>query len=134
MFFPFFFFLHLLFHIFLVVPYRQITLEIIRSQCFLLHSNNFFCSCLVRALAHINVTQWNKIWRKNSNSERALSPSNPCRFLRIIASLVLFRLLPETMCKFIDTIKAILTRLIFSAHGLIAIYRVVTIKNDPFFW
>eukprot|EP00093_Oithona_nana_P006305 06305.XXX_58063_56884_1 [CDS] Oithona nana genome sequencing. len=35
---------------------------------------------------------------------------------------------------FIDTIKAIITRLIFSAHGLVAIYRVVTIKNDPWFW
>ena len=96
---------------------------------------NGFALLVVRALAHINGTQWNKIcWRKNSNSEQALSPSNPCRFLRIIASLVLSRLPPETMCKFIDTIKAILTRLIFSAHGLIAIYRVVTIKNDPFFW
>lgn len=38
------------------------------------------------------------------------------------------------MCGFIDLIKAIITRLIFSAHGLIAIYRVVTIKNDPWFW
>ena len=35
---------------------------------------------------------------------------------------------------FIDTIKAIITRLIFSAHGLVAIFRVVTIKNDPWFW
>lgn len=38
------------------------------------------------------------------------------------------------MGSFIDTIKAILTRFIFSAHGVIAIYRVVTIKNDPWFW
>ena len=38
------------------------------------------------------------------------------------------------MAGFIDTVKAIITRLIFSAHGVIAIYRVVTIKNDPWFW
>ena len=38
------------------------------------------------------------------------------------------------MASFIDTIKAILTRFIFSAHGIIAIYRVVTIKSDPWFW
>ncbi len=38
------------------------------------------------------------------------------------------------MATFIDTIKAILTRLIFSIHGLVAIYRVVTIKNDPWYW
>lgn len=38
------------------------------------------------------------------------------------------------MASFIDTIKAIITRLIFSVHGLVAIYRVVTIKNDPWFW
>ena len=38
------------------------------------------------------------------------------------------------MASFIDTIKAIITRLIFSAHGVIAIYRVVSIKNDPWFW
>ena len=38
------------------------------------------------------------------------------------------------MASFIDTIKAIITRLIFSLHGAIAIYRVVTIKNDPWFW
>ena len=35
---------------------------------------------------------------------------------------------------FVDTIKAILTRLIFSLHGLIAIYRVVTLKKDEWFW
>ena len=28
------------------------------------------------------------------------------------------------MATFIDTIKAIITRLIFSAHGVVAIYRV----------
>ena len=38
------------------------------------------------------------------------------------------------MATFIDTIKAIITRLIFSIHGLVAIYRVVTIKNDPWYW
>ena len=38
------------------------------------------------------------------------------------------------MASFSDTIKAIITRLIFSAHGLVAIYRVVTLKNDFWFW
>ena len=38
------------------------------------------------------------------------------------------------MASFIDTIKAIITRLIFSSHGLLAIYRVVTIKEDPYYW
>jgi len=40
----------------------------------------------------------------------------------------------RSMASFIDTIKAILTRLIFSVHGIVAIYRVVTIKNDPWYW
>ncbi len=38
------------------------------------------------------------------------------------------------MATFIDTIKAIITRLIFSAHGVVAIYRVVTIKEDLYYW
>ena len=38
------------------------------------------------------------------------------------------------MANFIDTVKAIITRLIFSTHGVVAIYRVVTLKDDPWFW
>ncbi len=38
------------------------------------------------------------------------------------------------MASFVDTVKAIITRLIFSAHGVIAIYRVVTIKDDLWYW
>lgn len=46
----------------------------------------------------------------------------------------LSRPLTIVMCAFIDTIKAIITRLIFATHGVVAIYRVVTIKNDLWFW
>ena len=38
------------------------------------------------------------------------------------------------MAAFIDTIKAIVTRAIFSLHGVVAIWRVVTEKEDPWFW
>lgn len=38
------------------------------------------------------------------------------------------------MASFIDTIKAILTRLIFAAHGLVAIYKAVSLKDDPWYW
>ena len=38
------------------------------------------------------------------------------------------------MANIIDTIKAIITRLIFSAHGVVAIYRVVTLKDDLYYW
>ena len=38
------------------------------------------------------------------------------------------------MAALIDTIKAIATRAIFSLHGIIAIWRVVTEKEDPFYW
>ena len=38
------------------------------------------------------------------------------------------------MAAFIDTIKAIITRAIFSLHGVIAIWRVVQEKNDPWYW
>ena len=40
----------------------------------------------------------------------------------------------SAMANFIDTVKAIITRLIFSAHGIVAIYRVVSLKDDPWFW
>ena len=38
------------------------------------------------------------------------------------------------MAAFIDTIKAILTRAMFSLHGVIAIYKVVDEKGDPWYW
>ncbi|XP_034659924.1 transmembrane protein 26 [Drosophila subobscura] len=38
------------------------------------------------------------------------------------------------MAKIISTIKAILTRIIFSAHSLLAIWRVTTFKNDIIYW
>ena len=33
------------------------------------------------------------------------------------------------MANFIDTVKAIITRLIFSAHGLVAIYRCAKVNK-----
>ncbi|XP_055375414.1 transmembrane protein 26 [Condylostylus longicornis] len=38
------------------------------------------------------------------------------------------------MAKIITTIKAILTRIIFSAHSLIAIWQVTQNKNEPIWW
>ena len=38
------------------------------------------------------------------------------------------------MCQFVVLIKALGTRFLFSLHGLIAIWRVVTEKNDPWYW
>jgi hypothetical protein len=38
------------------------------------------------------------------------------------------------MAAFIDTIKAIVTRAIFSVHGVVATWRVVRGKEDPFYW
>ena len=38
------------------------------------------------------------------------------------------------MSGFIDTIKAILTRLFFCFHGITAIYKVVDQKHDPVYW
>ncbi len=38
------------------------------------------------------------------------------------------------MANFIDTVKAIITRLIFSAHGAVAIYKAVSLKQDPYYW
>ncbi|XP_034487233.1 transmembrane protein 26 [Drosophila innubila] len=38
------------------------------------------------------------------------------------------------MAKIISTIKAILTRIIFSAHSLLAIWQVTTFKKDIFYW
>lgn len=35
---------------------------------------------------------------------------------------------------FILIIKAILTRVIFAAHGLIAIWQVTQLKKDPYYW
>ena len=33
-----------------------------------------------------------------------------------------------------DSLKAILTRIIFGCHGLLAVYRVVALKADPYYW
>lgn len=38
------------------------------------------------------------------------------------------------MAKIISTIKAILTRIIFSAHSLLAIWHLVIIKEDHKYW
>ncbi|XP_012285862.1 transmembrane protein 26 [Orussus abietinus] len=38
------------------------------------------------------------------------------------------------MARFLATIKAILTRLVFAAHGFIAIWQVTTFKKNPLFW
>lgn len=38
------------------------------------------------------------------------------------------------MAKLIATIKAIITRLIFGAHGFIAIWQVTQFKKNPFYW
>jgi len=38
------------------------------------------------------------------------------------------------MAKFLATIKAIITRLLFASHGFIAIWQVTTFKKNPYFW
>ncbi|XP_034943675.1 transmembrane protein 26 [Chelonus insularis] len=38
------------------------------------------------------------------------------------------------MVKFIATIKAIITRIVFAAHGFIAVWQVTTFKKNPFYW
>ncbi|XP_071873929.1 transmembrane protein 26 [Bombus fervidus] len=38
------------------------------------------------------------------------------------------------MAKFLATIKAIITRLVFASHGFIAIWQVTTFKKNPLFW
>jgi Transmembrane protein 26 len=38
------------------------------------------------------------------------------------------------MVKFIATLKAILTRIIFGAHGAIAIFQVTQYKKNPIYW
>ncbi|XP_023313252.1 transmembrane protein 26 [Trichogramma pretiosum] len=38
------------------------------------------------------------------------------------------------MAKFIATIKAIITRIVFASHGFIAIWQVTNFKRDPVYW
>ncbi|XP_011306880.1 transmembrane protein 26 [Fopius arisanus] len=38
------------------------------------------------------------------------------------------------MARFIATIKAIITRLVFASHGFIAIWQVATFKKNPLYW
>jgi hypothetical protein len=38
------------------------------------------------------------------------------------------------MVKVIVIVKAILTRIIFATHGFVAIWRVTSIKHDPYYW
>ncbi|XP_018312396.1 transmembrane protein 26, partial [Mycetomoellerius zeteki] len=38
------------------------------------------------------------------------------------------------MAKFLATIKAIITRLVFASHGFIAIWQVTTFKRNSYFW
>ena len=38
------------------------------------------------------------------------------------------------MVKFIATIKAIITRIMFGTHGVIAIWQVTQYKKNPIYW
>lgn len=38
------------------------------------------------------------------------------------------------MSKFLGVTKAIITRLVFAAHGFIAIWQVTTFKKNPLYW
>jgi len=38
------------------------------------------------------------------------------------------------MAKLLGTIKALITRLIFGAHGFIAIWQVTENKKEPLYW
>jgi hypothetical protein len=38
------------------------------------------------------------------------------------------------MMKLVATCKAIITRLVFGAHGFIAIWQVTNFKKNPFYW
>lgn len=38
------------------------------------------------------------------------------------------------MAKFLATIKAIITRLVFAAHGFIGIWQVTIFKKNSFYW
>ncbi|XP_076757001.1 transmembrane protein 26 [Xylocopa sonorina] len=38
------------------------------------------------------------------------------------------------MAKFLATVKAIITRIVFASHGFIAIWQVTTFKKNPLFW
>ncbi|KAJ8952477.1 hypothetical protein NQ318_003272 [Aromia moschata] len=38
------------------------------------------------------------------------------------------------MARFLATIKAIITRVVFAAHGFIGIWQVTIFKNNPFYW
>lgn len=38
------------------------------------------------------------------------------------------------MAKFLATIKAIITRLVFASHGFIAIWQVTNFKANPTYW
>lgn len=38
------------------------------------------------------------------------------------------------MAKFIATLKAVITRIIFSAHGAIAIWQVTQYKKNQIYW
>lgn len=41
---------------------------------------------------------------------------------------------PLQMVKLVATCKAIITRLVFGAHGFIAIWQVTNFKKNPFYW
>ena len=38
------------------------------------------------------------------------------------------------MAKFLATVKAIITRLVFASHGFIAIWQVTNFKRNPLYW
>lgn len=38
------------------------------------------------------------------------------------------------MGKFVATVKAIITRLVFAAHGFLGIWQVTTFKKNYFYW
>lgn len=43
-------------------------------------------------------------------------------------------LVTDTMAKVVATIKAVVTRLVFAAHGLLAIWQVTIFKRDSHYW
>ncbi|XP_015192440.2 transmembrane protein 26-like isoform X3 [Lepisosteus oculatus] len=38
------------------------------------------------------------------------------------------------MCKFLNVLLATLSRLLFAVHGVLTVWRVVTVKGDPVYW
>lgn len=45
-----------------------------------------------------------------------------------------FKVDGTTMAKLLATLKAIITRLVFAAHGFVAIWQVTGFKKNPLYW